>query len=56
MPGGFAHQRNARLKNRARIETEAPADAAPFDPVTPGLKTGRGLKLLLILLIDQCAA
>ena len=36
---------NARLKNRARIETPHLADSLVTFLVTPGLKTGRGLKL-----------
>ena len=35
---------NARLKNRARIETSWDALTAGNLLVTPGLKTGRGLK------------
>ena len=40
--GGVA--RNARLKNRARIETGEGTFAVRPGEVTPGLKTGRGLK------------
>ena len=35
---------NARLKNRARIETSWVFQSFALQRVTPGLKTGRGLK------------